>query len=248
MPFTYTLPAAECGLGRDYTNNYYQTDWGSLKGKLKNMEPHKAQAVDWVPFNQQTLDERPLERFARAGIEQYLQQKTASLSEAELIRRRRLIQQIMQMAEKEQLPIFACTSGASGTSTLGDAYIKQLRDNHAAYERSIGDNPNEDWSGTDYTKMANYDPPWNHQQIRENYGEEVYKKLVTDPAHSWRMDSGIELIHQEPSQAEQERIYANWLLMDQAQKELSNQKSLELFGKDNEAHHNELLGIRKLAR
>ena len=29
-----------------------------------------------------------------------------------------------------------------------------------------------------------FDPPYNAQQIKDNYGEEVYKKLSKDPAHS----------------------------------------------------------------
>ena len=29
-----------------------------------------------------------------------------------------------------------------------------------------------------------FDPPYNAQQIKDNYGEEIYKKLSKDPAHS----------------------------------------------------------------
>ena len=29
-----------------------------------------------------------------------------------------------------------------------------------------------------------FDPPYNARQIKDNYGEEIYKKLSKDPAHS----------------------------------------------------------------
>lgn len=29
-----------------------------------------------------------------------------------------------------------------------------------------------------------FDPPYNAQQIKDNYGEEIYKKLSKNPAHS----------------------------------------------------------------
>lgn len=88
---------------------------------------------------------------------------------------------------------------------------------------------------------SKYDPPYNKDQVLHIYGKDIYEKLANDPAHAWRMDTGIELIHQEPSLSELERIYANWQLMDTRQKALSDKKSIELFGKNNEDHYKELL-------
>lgn len=59
--------------------------------------------------------------------------------------------------------------------------------------------------------------------------------------HKWRSDTGIELVHREPDEAELRRIIANWKLMTILQKRLSNKRSRELFGKTNLAHARELL-------
>ena len=90
-----------------------------------------------------------------------------------------------------------------------------------------------------------FDPPYNAQQIKDNYGEEIYKKLSKDPAHSWRMKTGLELIHREPSVEELRRIWANWQLMSQEQKAKSDEKSIELFGKTNAEHYKELINTYK---
>ena len=89
----------------------------------------------------------------------------------------------------------------------------------------------------------NYDPPYNAQQVRDNYGEETYQRLIKDPAHLWRMRTGIELIHKEPSKKELERIWANWQLMSDSQKRISDEKSMEFFGKTNEENYNELIKL-----
>lgn len=86
-----------------------------------------------------------------------------------------------------------------------------------------------------------FDPPYNAQQIKDNYGEETYRKLSKDPAHSWRMKTGLELIHREPSIEELRRIWANWQLMSSEQKAKSDKKSIELFGKTNAEHYKELI-------
>ena len=86
-----------------------------------------------------------------------------------------------------------------------------------------------------------FDPPYNEEQIKKEYGEETYNKLKDDPAHQWRMETGLELIHKEPKEKELKRIWANWLLMKPEQKEESDNKSLELFGKTNEENYSELI-------
>ncbi|MBO5712309.1 MAG: hypothetical protein J6R47_05660 [Acholeplasmatales bacterium] len=94
----------------------------------------------------------------------------------------------------------------------------------------------EDWD-------RKYDPPYNAEQIKANYGEELYNKLIQDPAHKWRMETGIELIHKEPTKKELDRIWNNWQLMTPKQKSLSDEKSLELFGLSNKENYDNLLSL-----
>ena len=77
---------------------------------------------------------------------------------------------------------------------------------------------------------AKYDPPYKN----------LPEHLKNDPVHSWRAQTGIELIHDEPSIGEQIRTYRNWFLMTPEQKEESNKKSQELFGCSNIVHFNQL--------
>jgi hypothetical protein len=91
--------------------------------------------------------------------------------------------------------------------------------------------------------MNKYDPPYSHKQIAANYGDSVAKRLMADEAHAWRADSGIELVHREPTRSELERIYSNWLLMPKRLRKISDRKSVELFGKDNASHYRELVGL-----
>jgi hypothetical protein len=69
--------------------------------------------------------------------------------------------------------------------------------------------------------------------------------LQVDPVHAWRAASGIELIHEEPDLAELNRIWANWHLMSVAQKRISDEKSLEIFGLTNADHYRELITLPK---
>ena len=102
-----------------------------------------------------------------------------------------------------------------------------------------------EWDEEIDSKMLeeNYDPPYNAQQIKDNYGIELYNKLIKDPAHRWRMETGIELIHKEPTNEELERIWKNWQEMSKEQKEKSDKKSLELFGKTNEENYYDLIKL-----
>lgn len=86
-----------------------------------------------------------------------------------------------------------------------------------------------------------YDPPYNAEQIKKNYGIELYNKLKKDEIHNWRMNTGIELIHKEPSKKELERIWKNWQLMSDEMKKESDKKSIELFGVDNKTNYERLI-------
>lgn len=86
------------------------------------------------------------------------------------------------------------------------------------------------------TDMPKYDPPYNPKQIRKNYPK-FANKLLSDPVHKWRAETGIELIHKEPSKKELDRIWRNWQLMTKEQKRRSDEKSKSLFGLTNEENY-----------
>ncbi len=70
---------------------------------------------------------------------------------------------------------------------------------------------------------------------------ELPEHLKNDPVHAWRAETGVELIHNEPTVLELIRIYRNWLLMTDEQKQLSDNHSQKLFNKSNKAHFVELV-------
>jgi len=66
-----------------------------------------------------------------------------------------------------------------------------------------------------------------------SYLKKHYPKLLNDPIHMWRAETGIELIHKEPDIEEQNRIWKNWNLMTDLLKRISDKKCLEFFHKTN---------------
>lgn len=78
------------------------------------------------------------------------------------------------------------------------------------------------------------------QYIKANYPENIYVKLANDPIHRWRAETGIELIHKEPTEEELDRIWKNWQLMPQEMKDISDKKSIEMFGCTNAEHYAQL--------
>ena len=85
-----------------------------------------------------------------------------------------------------------------------------------------------------------YERPYNAEEILQNYGKDIYNKLMKDPCHNWRAKTGIELIHKEPTEQEFNRIWNNWQLMSNEDKQKSDAKSIELFGVDNKTHYEQL--------
>lgn len=81
--------------------------------------------------------------------------------------------------------------------------------------------------------MEKYDPPLALDKLPEH--------LVTDPVHRWRAETGIELVHKEPTIEELVRIWKNWKLMPHDLQQYSNEKSKEFFGVDNETHYKKLI-------
>lgn len=90
--------------------------------------------------------------------------------------------------------------------------------------------------------LERYDPPYNEEQMREHgYSEETIERLKNDPVHRWRMETGIELIHREPTRTELKRIWKNWQQMTPDQKRISDRKCKELFGCDNKTLYEYLI-------
>lgn len=78
-----------------------------------------------------------------------------------------------------------------------------------------------------------YEPPYTLDMIKQKYGDEVYRKLRNDPVHRFRAETGIEVIHKEPTRDEFERIVKNWDLMTPEQKKQSDEFSMKQFGNNN---------------
>ncbi len=85
-----------------------------------------------------------------------------------------------------------------------------------------------------------YKRPYNVQHIKKHYPEKA-ERILKDPAHFWRAETGIELVHREPTIREQIRIWDNWQAMTDEMKKISDAKSIELFGKNNATHHKEIM-------
>ena len=95
----------------------------------------------------------------------------------------------------------------------------------------------QDGYGKMKKNIKQYEPPYTLEQIRAKYPEKVYKELASCPIHRWRAVTGIELIHKEPTIEELKRIWNNWQLMSDEEKKISDQRSIQLFGMDNETHY-----------
>lgn len=89
--------------------------------------------------------------------------------------------------------------------------------------------------------ISSYERPYTYNEVVKKYGKKLADKLILDPAHKFRMTTGIELIHKEPSLEELKRIWKNWNLMSDKMKKKSNEVSEELFGMNNKEHYIRLL-------
>jgi len=92
-----------------------------------------------------------------------------------LQRIRDALSRMRQIADEEDIPLFAVSSGASVTRNNGDAYIKKIRDWHAQNELAMGDDPNEDWS----QKKADYSDEEELPPVAD-YQQNVIDKMVAD--------------------------------------------------------------------
>lgn len=109
---------------------------------------------------------------------------------------------------------------------LSDANDKaSQRDESKTYELFANDVPG-------MPKQAAYESQLSVERLRKNY-----PWLADDEVHRWRAENNIELIHKEPDEAEQDRIWANWQQMSDEQKALSETKSMALFKLSNALHH-----------
>ena len=90
---------------------------------------------------------------------------------------------------------------------------------------------------------SKYSRPYNRKEIETKYGKNKLDQLMKDEAHRFRADTGVELIHQEPTKDELERIMKNWKLMNGVDKKKSDDMSYKLYGMSNEEHYNQLIDI-----
>lgn len=91
---------------------------------------------------------------------------------------------------------------------------------------------------------SKYDPPYSIGEVIEKYGCSIYDRLSKDPAHVFRMETGIELVHREPTTEELVRICSNWQAMTDEMKIKSEQMSNKLFGMNNLEHFVRLINDR----
>jgi len=104
--------------------------------------------------------------------------------------------------------------------TIGKQYVYDV------FEREI----------TKAASLYGYSRPLSMEQIKEK----GYEHLLECPIHIFRAETGIELIHKEPSLKELNRIYDNWNKMTPLLKRASDVRSIEFFGMKNIDHYNEL--------
>lgn len=152
---------------------------------------------------------------------------------------RKFIRDVNKIAKKYNANYFIVTDGASKTCNTGNPAVQHARDCHKKWELEHGEDPYETWSMDTLNEI--YDRPMSLSQIKKNYGPELYNRLKEDEVHRWRAQTGIELIHKEPSKLEFERIWLNWNQMPDRLKRISDKKSLELFGMTNEQHYKKLI-------
>ena len=85
-----------------------------------------------------------------------------------------------------------------------------------------------------------YQRPYTAEEIQKFYPDKA-EILLKDSVHLWRAETGIELIHKEPTLEEQERIWKNWNEMTDEMKAQSDAKSKEFFGMDNTTHNQKIM-------
>jgi hypothetical protein len=127
------------------------------------------------------------------------------------------------------------------TKFISSGSKDNIIDTKMDYEKMKVDFLHNWWQSTKSISLAKYEPPLTYDEIIELYGKDTADKLKNDPVHAWRMKTGLELIHKEPTRYEQLRIWQNWNLMSLSQKKTSDIKSKELFKMTNTEHHEKLM-------
>ena len=108
--------------------------------------------------------------------------------------------------------------------------------NKTAFIKGLKDALKEGYIKNKKPPNHKFDPPADIFYIKKNY-----PKLLSDPVHVWRALTGIELIHKEPTMAEQIRIWQNWNRMSDKQKRISDEASMLLSGMTNKQMNDEIM-------
>jgi hypothetical protein len=111
------------------------------------------------------------------------------------------------------------------------------KDKHDKLERIHNFMSKIDTSSNTEASLEKYEAPWDVETLNKKGLE----RLLKSPQHLWRAETGIELLHKEPTIDEFSRIWNNWHQMTPDMKKKSDEKSKELFGMTNKEHFKALL-------
>ena len=151
---------------------------------------------------------------------------------------KKLLDKIIDYYSKTDRKYLVWFADPNGGEKLKNYYRTNFPDAEETEEK------NEWWQTSKFTLKLkeSYERPYTLDTIKQKYGDEVYRKLRDDPVHRFRAETGIEVIHKEPTRDEFERIVKNWDLMTPEQKKQSDEFSMKQFGKNNT---NRIDSIRK---
>lgn len=151
---------------------------------------------------------------------------------------KKLLDKIIDYYSKTDRKYLVWFADPNGGEKLKNYYRKNWPEAKETEEK------NEWWQTSKFTLKLkeSYEPPYSLDTIKQKYGDEVYRKLRDDPVHRFRAETGIEVIHKEPTCDEFERIVKNWDLMTPEQKKQSDEFSMKMFGLNN---HDRIDNIRK---
>lgn len=142
---------------------------------------------------------------------------------------KKLLDKIIDYYSKTDRKYLVWFADPNGGEKLKNYYRTNFPDAKETEEK------NEWWQTSKFTLKLkeSYEPPYTLNAIKQKYGDEVYRKLRDDPVHRFRAETGIEVIHKEPTRDEFERIVKNWDLMTPEQKKQSDEFSMKQFGNNN---------------
>lgn len=167
---------------------------------------------------------------SRSGYKTYMDPKTKYTS--------------AQYADWLHRHVFTPAHAIKGNKAYSQEKIDQATKQHNEFMKNRLKAVNGVWQAVKEAAARDsgaYEPPYTARQMLDaGYSPELVRRLMADPVHRWRADTGIELIHKEPDLREALRVWVNWNRMTAAAKRRSDRKSIALFGVDNKTHFERL--------